>query len=134
MSTATSALAVLKEITLTVTFRPEAVPPEDLTPGLLAPPSATPLGGDIPVRSRVFFDGDDVLSGIRKCEPSTSLWEFTTRGEFIYVIFGLMTVMEDGGDPLTLKPGDAANFPLGWKGTWTVHETIRKIFLVYPRT
>ncbi|NBY60820.1 MAG: transcriptional regulator, partial [Actinobacteria bacterium] len=27
--------------------------------------------------------------------------------------------------------GSSCIFPIGWKGKWTVHETLRKVFVVY---
>jgi len=42
-----------------------------------------------------------------------------------------MTVHEDGGEPVTLTVGSSCIFPIGWKGVWTVHETLRKVFVVY---
>jgi uncharacterized cupin superfamily protein len=49
----------------------------------------------------------------------------------IYVIKGSMTVHEDGGEPVKLTVGSSCIFPIGWKGVWTVHETLRKVFVVY---
>ena len=42
-----------------------------------------------------------------------------------------MTCHEDGGEPTEVGPGTTAIFPIGWKGTWTIHETLRKVFVVY---
>ncbi|MGH3892317.1 MAG: cupin domain-containing protein, partial [Rhodococcus qingshengii] len=57
--------------------------------------------------------------------------EFLTRGEIITIVSGAMTVEEDYGDPVHLVAGTSAIFPIGWKGTWTVTETVRKVFVVY---
>jgi uncharacterized protein len=38
-----------------------------------------------------------------------------------------MTVHRDGGDEVLLSAGDTAYFPIGW----TVHELLRKVFVVY---
>ena len=42
-----------------------------------------------------------------------------------------MTVQQDGDEPVELTAGSSAVFPLGWTGTWTVDETLRKVFTVY---
>jgi len=30
-----------------------------------------------------------------------------------------------------LTAGDTAYFPIGWMGVWTVHEKLRKVYVVY---
>lgn len=119
---------------MTTSFRQADVASESLAPGLLAPPSAQPLSGDIRVRSQVFFapEREGILSGIWESEPGTARWEFTDRGEVIHVISGSMTVSEDNEPEVRLSAGDTAYFPIGWTGTWTVHEPLRKVFVVYP--
>jgi uncharacterized cupin superfamily protein len=47
------------------------------------------------------------------------------------VLKGSMTVQEDGGESVKLTAGSSCIFPIGWKGIWTVHETLRKVFVVY---
>jgi uncharacterized cupin superfamily protein len=49
----------------------------------------------------------------------------------IYVLKGRMIVHEDGGEPVELTEGSSCIFPIGWKGVWTVVETLRKVFVVY---
>ena len=49
----------------------------------------------------------------------------------IYVLSGRMTVQRDGEEAVELTAGSSAIFPLGWCGAWTVHETLRKVFVVY---
>ena len=118
---------------MTVVFRATDLKTADFDESLLAPPMATPLSGDIVVRGHSFLDDDErgIYSGSWESEPGTSRWEFTERGEIIVVISGRMTVEEDGKPAVTLEPGDTAYFPLGWKGVWTVHERLRKVYVVY---
>lgn len=120
---------------MTTTFRQAEVSADTLESGILAPPSAEPMSGDIPVRSKIFFTQDDmgIVSGIWESDPGSARWEFTERGEVIHVISGSMTVTEDGASGVTLTAGSTAYFPLGWKGIWTVHEPLRKVFVVYQR-
>jgi uncharacterized cupin superfamily protein len=105
----------------------------DLAEKPLGPPSAEPLSGEILVRSRVDFATEDrkVISGVWESDPGTSRWEFLTRGEIIHLIAGHMTVQEDGGEPAEITAGVTAYFPIGWQGTWTVHEKVRKVYVVY---
>lgn len=118
---------------MTTVFRADDLNSDDYTESLLAPPMATPLSGDIVVRDRSYLADSDhgVWSGSWESEPGTSRWEFTDTGEVITVVSGRMTVEEDGGEPVTLTAGDTAYFPIGWKGVWTVHEKLRKVYVVY---
>lgn len=118
---------------MTDVFRATELESSEFTEEILAPPMATPLSGDIVVRDRSYLaDGErGIYSGSWESEPGTSRWEFLDRGEVITVVEGRMTVDEDGSDSVTLTPGDTAYFPVGWKGVWTVHEKLRKIYVVY---
>ena len=120
---------------MTTTFRATELATEQFTESLLAPPSAQPLSGDITVRAYIAYTSEDgsITSGSWESEPGEARWEFTDRGEFIQVVEGRMTVHEDGREPVELTAGTAALFPIGWKGTWTVHEKLRKVFVVYTR-
>lgn len=118
---------------MTVTFRAADIPAEELDAKPLQQPSAEPLTRGITTRSRVVFTSEDskVLCGTWECEPGASRWEFLERGEFIHVLSGSMTVQRDGEDGVLLTAGTSAVFPIGWCGTWTVHETLRKVFTVF---
>ena len=118
---------------MTIAFRAAEIPAADLEEKPLQQPSAEPLTGDITTRAHVFYTADDskVLCGTWECEPGASRWEFLARGEFIHVLSGSMTVEKDGEEGVLLTAGSSAVFPIGWCGTWTVHETLRKVFTVY---
>lgn len=101
--------------------------------GDLAPPSATSLTGPTPTWAKLLYNAPNgkLTTGYWRCDPGQSRWEFTERGEVIHVFSGRMTVLEDGGEPVEIGPGDDAAFPMGWVGTWTIHETITKFFVIY---
>ena len=40
-------------------------------------------------------------------------------------------VTPDDGEPAEIGPGDTAVFPRGWAGTWQIHETIRKLYVLF---
>lgn len=51
--------------------------------------------------------------------------------ELFVVISGRATIeFEDGSPALEVGPGDAAVLPEGARTTWTVHETLRKVYQV----
>jgi uncharacterized cupin superfamily protein len=107
----------------------------DLAESILRPPTAQPLDGDIVVRKAVFFTDDDhgITCGTWESEPGQSRWEFLERGEIIQVLAGRITVQRDGEQPVELVAGSTAIFPIGWTGIWTVHERLRKMFVIFAK-
>jgi uncharacterized cupin superfamily protein len=88
--------------------------------------------GDEPMATsgvEVWADGDS-SGGIWQCTPGPSHWTLETN-EVIHLVAGRMTVTPDDGDPLDLAAGDMAVFPLGWSGTWDIHETVRKVYAIF---
>lgn len=71
-----------------------------------------------------------VHTGFWRCEPGTSEWDFSATGEVILVLKGKLIATEDGGEAVTLGPGDVASFPRGWKGTWEITETLEKFYVM----
>jgi uncharacterized cupin superfamily protein len=118
---------------MTLHFESLATADAEFDTAPLAQPSAEPLSGEIITRTKVHYriDSPAIASGVWECEPGLSRWTFTDRGEFIHVVAGQMTVTRDGEDPVLLTPGSTAVFELGWEGTWEVHETLRKVFVVF---
>jgi uncharacterized cupin superfamily protein len=69
-------------------------------------------------------------AGIWQCTPGSSYW-VQDENEVIYLLSGRMTVTPDGGEPADVGAGDIAVFPTGWKGTWDIHETVRKVYSIF---
>ncbi|HSJ71316.1 MAG TPA: cupin domain-containing protein [Acidimicrobiia bacterium] len=53
----------------------------------------------------------------------------TELDEVFVVISGSVTVTEDGKEPITFGPGDVGILRDGARTTWTVHETLRKVWV-----
>jgi uncharacterized protein len=77
----------------------------------------------------LWSDGDQEV-GVWECTPGPSYWTLETN-EAIHILSGRMTVTPDGGQSLDIGPGDCAVFPRGWRGTWQIHQTIRKLYVLY---
>lgn len=101
--------------------------------GLLGGDGVHSLSGDIRTwTDRVFASEDGAVSaGYWRAEPGVEEWEFDGYGEIIFVLSGRMTVKEEGADPIEVGPGESAIFPVGWKGTWDVTETLSKFYVVF---
>ena len=68
--------------------------------------------------------------GIWECTAGPSYWK-QEEHEFVHILSGSLTVTPDAGSPRKLGPGDAAVFPRGWRGTWELHETVRKVYVIF---
>lgn len=77
----------------------------------------------------MWVDGDK-SARIWQCTPGPSYW-VQDENEVIYVLSGRMTVTPDGGEAAEVNAGDTAVFPIGWKGTWDIHETVRKVYSIF---
>ncbi|WP_300606096.1 cupin domain-containing protein [Trebonia sp.] len=72
----------------------------------------------------------DQEAGVWECTAGPSYW-VQEQHEFVHILSGTLTVTADGGSPVLLRPGDSAVFPRGWRGTWELHETVRKVYVIF---
>jgi uncharacterized protein len=102
--------------------------------GLLAPPLAEPLGDPMPTKGLETWSSEDskTSTGIWECGPGPSRWKLDGEGELIYVVSGRMTCTEDDGTVTEIGPGDSMTFAPGWSGIWDIHETLRKVYAIFP--
>lgn len=100
----------------TISFTAANLAADDYRQSLLSPPDATPISGDIVVRGFAPFIQPEqkIVAGSWESEPGISRWEFLSRGEFIHVIAGRMTVQEDGRS-LSSSPPECQPF-FRWAG------------------
>lgn len=74
--------------------------------------------------------GDGVLfTGMFTAEPSTFRYVFG-GDESLHVLEGDLDIAIDGGETVTLAPGDIASFPKGATSTWTLRTPLRKFFVI----
>lgn len=89
------------------------------------------LEGQPQARGQVLLQSPDrcVSSGFWECTPGRFRWEFAWD-EFVYLLRGRVTIVDEHGRSCTLGPGDAAHFPRGLQTTWHVQEAVRKFFVL----
>ena len=68
--------------------------------------------------------------GVWECSPGTFMARRDGYDEIAHIVFGTATVTSEAGDISELGPGSAFVTPAGWSGTWTIHETVRKTYVV----
>jgi uncharacterized cupin superfamily protein len=70
--------------------------------------------------------------------PETGLWICTpgkwfchvTSDEFCHFLEGRCTYVHESGEVIEIKPDTAAFFRKDWKGVCTVHETVKKVYMI----
>lgn len=76
--------------------------------------------------------GGPVETGIWEADPGTFTATREGYHEICYLLGGRVTLTEEGEQPLELVAGDLFVTPEGWRGTWQVHERVRKVFVIIP--
>lgn len=96
-------------------------------------PTKLPIGDIVALQSTSQHQEDSVS------EASIGVWESSPglfrrhlkNREFSHIIAGWCTFTPDGGEPITLKAGDAVLFPANCEGTWDIKETLRKTYVLF---
>jgi uncharacterized protein len=114
MSQATA--AIVKYPVLDAPMAPAPIPAEDIISGT---PEST---------MAILWQSDDntLYNGVWHCTPGVFM--LTSPAETICVVEGSATITPEGGEPITVVPGDVAFIPEGTRARWEVHETVRKAF------
>jgi uncharacterized cupin superfamily protein len=106
--------------------RASALPDSDLGVDDLDP--ATVAADHPETRSLALYDGEDVAIGV--WQHSTGVSTDVEADEVFVVLSGRATVAVEGGPTLEIGPGDVGLLPAGARTTWTVHETLRKVYVL----
>jgi hypothetical protein len=96
-----------------------------------AVPKPTSLTGQTESSLTVWTSDDGrVETGVWECDPGT----FTARrdgyDEVAQILVGRATVEDEHGQVIELVPGSIFVTPSGWAGSWTIHETMRKTYVI----
>lgn len=67
--------------------------------------------------------------GLWTCTPGK--WAcHVTRDEFCHFLEGSATYLHESGETIEITPDTAAFFPKDWRGVCTVHETVKKLYMI----
>ena len=99
----------------------EAIPPEALTAG-------TPVQ-----RGHVYLDDatNGLTSGVWDCTPMTTKAGPYDVNEFMYVLEGSVTMVDERGAEQTIRAGEAFIIPKGMPVVWKQTEYIRKLYVIF---
>ncbi|WP_329335194.1 cupin domain-containing protein [Streptomyces sp. NBC_01352] len=104
------------------------IPDAELEPEPLDPERI--VSGTPEVTGKVVWESEDgrQLRGIWQITPGVVT--DIEADELFVVVSGSATVEVEGGPTLTVGPGDMAVLRAGERTTWTVHETLRKVYAI----
>lgn len=109
--------------------RAAALPDADLEADPLDP--AKVVSGEPEVRVLGLHEGGgDGGVAVGVWQHSAGVSRDVEADEIFVVLSGRATVEVEGGPTLEIGPGDVGLLPAGARTTWTVHETLRKIYVV----
>lgn len=95
-------------------------------------PKPTALTEGVTEATKEVWSNDRLNTGVWECTPGTFTAERNGFSEICYIISGRVTLETEGGDSKEYGPGDILINPSGWRGTWIIHETLRKHYTIVP--
>ncbi len=98
----------------------------ELTPDPLDP--ETVLAGTPEVRSAELWSTADGAAAAGVWEITPGVVTDVEAHELFVVVSGRATIAIEDGPTLEVGPGDVATLRAGDRTTWTIHETLRKIW------
>ena len=108
--------------------RASALPDSDLELDPLDP--AKVLEGEPEVRVLPLHEAEDLEVGIWQHGPGVT--RDVEYDEVFVVLSGRATIAVEDGPVLEVGPGDVALLRAGSSASWTVHETLRKVYVIRP--
>ncbi len=95
-------------------------------------PKATSLDGQLESIVEIWTSEDGSLeTGLWECTPGTFVARRDGYNEVAQILSGRATIKGDDGVVEELAAGSTFVTPAGWTGTWIVHETMRKLYVVH---
>jgi uncharacterized cupin superfamily protein len=90
------------------------------------------LDGSLAMRVHLLFASPDgrTANGFWRCDPCKVRLVHPFHETFV-VLDGSLTIEPEGGEPITMGPGDAVVLPEGTVSIWTIHQTVTKLFTIY---
>ncbi|MBU4527805.1 MAG: DUF861 domain-containing protein [Hoeflea sp.] len=100
--------------------------------GTFAPKPTSFTDGQVEAAIELWASVDGLTKiGVWECTPGRFSADRTKSSEICHVLSGSATVVgKSGGDERKIGPGDLLVLPLGWEGEWTIHEQLRKTYVI----
>jgi uncharacterized cupin superfamily protein len=96
-----------------------------------AAPKPTSLDGQLESTLVAWQAADALIDvGVWECGPGRFTAVRDGVSEICQILCGRATIEGEDGVSAELEAGSAIVLPSGWRGTWTVHETVRKTYVM----
>lgn len=108
-------------------------------PSILAAPVVPtgPVRADQPDQAVTYdwplLDDGEVQIGVWECTPGTFSGTTGDYDETMFMVSGRVTVDHDDG-AYDIAPGTLWTTPRHWASSWTVHQTVRKLYVIDQRS
>jgi len=94
-------------------------------------PKPTSIDGQTESSSSTWTSDDGLVeTGVWECTAGTFTASRDGYDEVAVILSGTATVTSDAGDTVVVGPGSTLVTPAGWTGTWTVHDAVRKVYVL----
>ncbi|MDF1608537.1 cupin domain-containing protein [Hoeflea sp. YIM 152468] len=103
--------------------------------GDFAPKPTSFTDGQVEAAKQLWASEDGASKvGVWECTPGRFSADRTQSSEICHILSGTATVVSSqGGDERQIGPGDLLVLPLGWQGEWTIHQKLRKTYVITQR-
>ncbi len=106
--------------------------PDPATAALEERGPRTPAIAGTPVESvRVLYSDAAGRSGVWECTPGRFASARDGDTELMHFLAGEGTITTDDGTVHEIKPGVVLVAPDGWRGTWDIRRTVRKVYTIW---
>lgn len=89
-------------------------------------PKPTSIEGEQTEAAISVWQAGGIDTGLWECTPGVFTAERNGYSEICTILSGRVTIEVVGAEPEEFGPGDVMVMPSGWRGTWRVHEPLRK--------
>jgi uncharacterized cupin superfamily protein len=93
---------------------------------------ASATAGDPQESVRELYNDGTVQMGLWECTPGTFATAKDGITESAQILSGAGVLRGDDGIETEVRAGEIVTTPDGWRGTWTITETMRKVYVVWP--
>lgn len=90
------------------------------------------LEGQTESSRTVWESAEGIRSGVWEVTPGSFRSTRPQYHEMCQIVSGSATIEEEDGTTFEVQTGSLFITPEGWTGRWTVHETLRKAWVVIP--
>jgi len=99
--------------------------------GVATPKPTSTRGEQMEASKTLFLSADgSVEVGVWECTPGDFTADRSESSEICHIIAGRARLARLDGEIREVGPGDVLVLPKGWKGAWTIVETVRKLYII----